>query len=143
MPPPTSAIPARNPIATRSSGGIRLCSNEYFTKKATPRKRANPPIQANIFAPMNCSQSILRDGGAVVSKRISSTGVASSTCGIGGITDTGRGGGTETGGMIGSGGDGSVIIVGGSAAGAPSRGACARVSSMRSRSRSPSIARSA
>src|SRR5947207_5015175 len=65
-PPPTSAIPAKNPIATRSSGGIRLCSNEYFTKKATPRNKANPPIQANIFAPMNCSQSILRDGGGVV-----------------------------------------------------------------------------
>jgi hypothetical protein len=74
-----------------------------------------------------------------VSKRISSTAATGSTFGIGGITETGRGGGTETGGMIGSGGGGSVIIVGGSA-GAPSRGACGRVSNMRSRSRSCSIA---
>src|ERR1044071_5083204 len=97
-PPPTSAIPARNPIATRSSGGIRLCSKEYFTKKATPRNKANPPIQANIFAPMNCSQSILREDGTVVSERISSVVTAGSTFAIAGIAEMGRGGGTETGG---------------------------------------------
>src|SRR5438128_8997086 len=37
---------------------MRLCSKEYFTKKATPRKSARPPIHAKSFAPMNCSQSI-------------------------------------------------------------------------------------
>src|SRR6185312_10975037 len=108
---------------TRSSGGIRLCSNEYFTKKATPRNKANPPTQANIFAPMNCSQSILREGGAAVLKRISSVAATGSTFGTGGTTETGRGGGTESGGMIDSGGGGSVIIAA-DRAGALSRTAC-------------------
>ena len=43
-------------MATRSSGGTRLLSNEYLMKKATQRKAANPPSQAKPFTPMNCSQ---------------------------------------------------------------------------------------
>jgi hypothetical protein len=35
---------------------IRLFSKEYLTRKTTPRKRANPPSQANNFTPMNASQ---------------------------------------------------------------------------------------
>ena len=54
----TRPAPTTNPIATRSSGEMRLCSNEYLTKNATPRKSASPPIQAKSFAPMNCSQLI-------------------------------------------------------------------------------------
>src|SRR2546423_7945519 len=104
-PPMTSAMPVRNPIATRSSGGIRLCSNEYFTKKATPRNKAKPPIQANIFAPMNCSQSILREDGGVISERISSVGGTATFA----IAEMGKGGGPETGRMAGSGGDGCLI----------------------------------
>ena len=57
-PPTTRPVPTTNPIAIRISGGIKLCSNEYFTKNAMPRKSASPPIHANNFAPMNCSQSI-------------------------------------------------------------------------------------
>ena len=56
--PTTNASPTTKPIATRISGGIRLCSNEYFTKNATPRNSASPPIHANSFAPINCSQLI-------------------------------------------------------------------------------------
>ena len=43
-------------MATRSSGGMRFRSKLYLTKKANPRNSANPPIQANSFTPMNCSQ---------------------------------------------------------------------------------------
>src|SRR2546428_4246954 len=58
--PPTSRPrPARKPSATRSSGGTRLLSNEYLTKRATPRNNASPPAQANSFTPMNCSQPIV------------------------------------------------------------------------------------
>ena len=136
-------MPARNPIATRSSGEIRLCSNEYFTKKATPRKRANPPIQANIFAPMNCSQSMVRAGGGAVSICTSSTGVIGCVSGIGGGTAvTGKGGGTETDGMIGAADFGCVTISGG-VAGASSLDRCRRASSISSRCLSSSIAREA
>ena len=45
-------------MATRSSGGTRLLSKENLMKKATPRNRANPPIHAKPFTPMNCSQLI-------------------------------------------------------------------------------------
>jgi hypothetical protein len=44
------------PIAIRTSGEMRLLSNEYLTKKATARKAASPPIQASSLTPMNCSQ---------------------------------------------------------------------------------------
>ncbi len=134
-------MPVRNPIATRSSGGIRLCSNEYFTKKATPRKRAKPPIQANIFAPMNCSQSMVRLGGATVCIVTSSTVVIGFVSGIGGGTGvTGRGGGIETRGMTGAAGFGCATISGRSV-GTPSR--CKRASSMSNRCLSSSIARRA
>ena len=43
-------------MATLAAGEIRLWSNEYFTKKATPKKRARPPNQAKSFTPMNCSR---------------------------------------------------------------------------------------
>ena len=43
-------------MAMRNSGEMRLLSNEYLTKNATPRKSAKPPIQAKPFTPMNCSQ---------------------------------------------------------------------------------------
>src|SRR4030095_13386477 len=62
----TSLAPTTNPIATRSSGEMRLCSNEYLTKNATPRKSANPPIHAKSFAPMNCSQLIGGLGGLAI-----------------------------------------------------------------------------
>src|SRR5262249_53077968 len=61
----------------------RLCSNEYFTKNATPRKSANPPIHANNFAPMNCSQSIGRLDGLTICGALDLT----SSCGIGGGSD--------------------------------------------------------
>src|SRR5262249_12600256 len=64
----------------RSSGGIKSCSNEYFTKNAMPRKSASPPIQANNFAPIKCSQLI---GGLAGLARCGAFGVKSS-CGIGG-----------------------------------------------------------
>ena len=55
--PPTSRPrPVRKPAATRSSGRTRLLSNEYLMKKATQRKRVNPPSQAKPLTPMNCSQ---------------------------------------------------------------------------------------
>ena len=79
-PPTTRPAPTTNPIAIRSSGGIKLCSNEYFTKNAMPRKSASPPIHANNFAPMNCSQSI---GGLVGLAICGALGLRSS-CGIGG-----------------------------------------------------------
>src|SRR5271169_3366773 len=57
--PPTSRpTPRTYPIATRISGLTRLLSKEYFTKNARPRNSANPPIHANNFTPMNCSQLI-------------------------------------------------------------------------------------
>ncbi len=37
---------------------MRFLSKEYLTKKASARKRANPPIQASNFTPINFSQSI-------------------------------------------------------------------------------------
>ena len=79
-PPTTSPAPTTNPIAIRSSGGIKLCSNEYFTKNAMPRKSANPPIHANNFAPMNCSQSI----GGLDGLAICGAFGLRSSCGIGG-----------------------------------------------------------
>ena len=33
-----------------------MLSNEYLTKKATPRNKAKPPTHANSLTPMNCSQ---------------------------------------------------------------------------------------
>ena len=94
-------MPVRNPIATRTSGGTRLCSKEYFTKNATPRKRARPPTQANIFAPMNCSQSMVRGGCGAVSISTFSTDGSGSALGsvlgstLGGVT----GGSGWTGGL--------------------------------------------
>src|SRR5438105_15879756 len=44
-------------IATRIAGVMRLFSKEYFTRNTIPRKRTNPPIQANSFTPKNASQS--------------------------------------------------------------------------------------
>src|SRR5215467_5635899 len=79
-PPTTRPAPTTKPIAIRNSGGIKLCSNEYFTKNAMPRKSANPPIHANSFAPMNCSQLI---GGLVGLATFGAFGAISS-CGIGG-----------------------------------------------------------
>src|SRR4029077_21155029 len=87
-------------MATRNSGEIRLCSNEYFTKNATPRKRARPPIHAKSFAPMNCSQSIAGFVGAI---GFGFLGTAI-FCGIGVGSDflsgvgviTGNGGGTAS-----------------------------------------------
>ena len=73
-----------NPMATRSSGGIRLCSNEYFTKNATPRKSASPPIHAKSFAPMNCSQLIGGLAGAAIWGTVALTNLS----GIGGGTDS-------------------------------------------------------
>src|SRR5438552_1434142 len=43
---------------TEQTRRIILCSNEYVTKNATPRNSASPPIHANSFAPINCSQLI-------------------------------------------------------------------------------------
>jgi len=65
-PPTTSAMPARNPIATRSSGEIRLCSNEYFTKKGDAEekgKTTNPGehFRAHEIAPSRWSRG--RRGG--------------------------------------------------------------------------------
>src|SRR5205807_435377 len=49
--------PTTVPIATRIAGVMRLFSKEYFTRNTIPRKRTNPPIQANSFTPKNASQS--------------------------------------------------------------------------------------
>src|SRR5579859_153466 len=97
--PPTSRPrPTRNPIATRSSGETRLLSNEYLTKKATPRNRANPPSQAKPLTPMNCSQLIFgtgwRSGSEVLEK--GGNGPEKTGSGIGG-----RGGGVTAGGISG------------------------------------------
>src|ERR1039457_414266 len=59
-PPTKSPTPRTYPMATRFSGLTKLLSKEYFTKNARPRNSANPPIHANSFTPMNCSQ--LMDG---------------------------------------------------------------------------------
>src|ERR1017187_400129 len=59
-PPTKRPTPITYPIATRISGLTKLLSKEYFTKNARPRNSANPPIHANSFTPMNCSQ--LMDG---------------------------------------------------------------------------------
>jgi len=55
-PPTSKPSPAMNPSAIRTSGEMRLLSNEYLTKKATARNAASPPIQARSLTPMNCSQ---------------------------------------------------------------------------------------
>src|SRR5437660_2712202 len=90
-----------NPNATRISGEIRFLSNEYLTKKATPRNSANPPTQANILTPMNCSQLIFAtgsSGGRLIGGSLDTAGAGE---GIGGGTDTGSilaiGGGTGAG----------------------------------------------
>src|ERR1017187_473879 len=57
-PPTKRTTPITYPIATRFSGLTNLLSKEYFTKTARPRNSANPPIHANNFTPMNCSQLI-------------------------------------------------------------------------------------
>src|SRR5437879_5880930 len=56
-------MPVTNPSATRTSGGTRLCSKEYLTKKIIPRNSARPPTHANSFTPRNFSQSTTRGGG--------------------------------------------------------------------------------
>src|SRR5213078_5217769 len=79
-PPTTRTAPTTNPIAIRSSGGIKLYSNEYLTKNAMPRKSASPPIQANNFAPMKRSQSI----GGLDGLAICGAFGLRNSCGIGG-----------------------------------------------------------
>src|SRR5271169_2638962 len=93
--PPTSRpTPRTYPIATRISGLTKLLSKEYFTKNARPRNSAKPPIHANSFTPMNCSQLI--DG------RLTLGGVAG--CALtGGKSSQADAGACDGGGTIGGG----------------------------------------
>jgi len=50
--------PITAPMTMRIAGVMRLFSNEYFTRKTTPRKRAKPPTQEKSFTPMNASHSM-------------------------------------------------------------------------------------
>src|SRR4029453_15892607 len=95
----TRLAPVANPMENRHSGEMRMWSNEYFTKNATPRKSASPPIHAKSFAPMNCSQLI---GGSEGSGAVSSAGggwggTGGETGVAAGRTSCGNGGGTEVG----------------------------------------------
>src|SRR5437867_2501416 len=81
---------------------MRLFSNEYFTKNTSPRNSANPPIHANSFTPMNCSQ--LMDGNRVASG--SGGGATGRGAATGGAMGGGSSGGTRTG--TGGGFDGSA-----------------------------------
>src|SRR4029077_14431679 len=108
------------PIATRISGLTKLLSKEYFTKNARPRNSANPPIHANSFTPMNCSQLIdgkLTLGGEAAGCGL--TGGKSFQADAGASDGGGRmGGGTSCGGRSPIGGGkvvartGGAIIVG-------------------------------
>src|SRR5450432_2807356 len=92
--PPTSRPrPVRKPMATRSCGGMRLLSNEYLTKNATPRNSASPPSHAKPFTPMNCSQLIAGAGlGGGVGAGLGSGGGVDATK-IGGVVAVGGRGG--------------------------------------------------
>src|ERR1041384_123785 len=97
-PPINRPAPVTYPMATRISGVMRLFSNEYFTKNATPRNSASPPIHANNFTPMNCSQSIAGNnfsGSASSTRGGGRTGYGGGFGGGGAVTETG--GGTTTG----------------------------------------------
>src|ERR1017187_106762 len=96
-PPTKRPTPITYPIATRISGLTKLLSKEYFTKNARPRNSANPPIHANNFTPMNCSQLMdgkLTFGGETAGER--SPAGAKSSQGDAGASDGGgaMGGGT-------------------------------------------------
>ena len=75
-------------------------------KKATPRNNARPPIHANIFTPMNCSQLM---AGAVFPSGRAASGFAATGWKGGGVetdSSTGRSGGADSvsgGGLIGAG----------------------------------------
>src|ERR1039458_8639064 len=98
--PPTKRLtPITYPIATRISGLTKLLSNEYFTKNARPRNNARPPIHANNFTPMNCSQLI--DG------KVTFGGVAGSRSLAGTKSSQGVDGGC---GAVGSIGGGAAIV---------------------------------
>src|SRR5207244_10691279 len=123
MPPNTTARPTTNPIATRTSGGTRLCSKEYFTKNATPRNSASPPIHAKSFAPMNCSQLIAGRGGfggGTGGGGDVDLAAAVTSLGNGGGTAAGRvSGGCTTRGETGAGATGSGFAATGRPTGAP------------------------
>src|SRR6266700_2597343 len=76
-------------------GVMRLFSNEYFTRKTTPRNRTKPPIQAKSFTPMNASQSIARrtggGGGGDVVRLGDGIGNGGGTLADAGIGDGGGG----------------------------------------------------
>src|SRR2546423_2265730 len=81
------------PAMVRIAGVIQLFSNAYFTKKTTPRKSANPPIQANSFTPRIDSQLNGRcgdSGGMIDFGLVGAAGVWVF------VTKSGSGGGTET-----------------------------------------------
>src|SRR5262245_61918833 len=97
-------MPATQLIAIRIAGEIRLLSNEYFTKKATPKKSARPPIHANSLTPMNCSQLIeetLTGGASNTGTGSCSTGVCSTDAGDSTSGSTGGGSGRGGGGVAG------------------------------------------
>ena len=96
-----------------------MCSNEYFTKNATPRKSARPPIQAKSFAPMNCSQLIAGIACLGGADRVGGGAMAAGAC-LGGGVDADASAGSGFG--VGSGG-------GGSCRGAFEGGGCANGSS--------------
>src|ERR1017187_2731915 len=94
-PPTKSPTPRTYPMATRISGLTKLLSKEYFTKNARPRNSANPPIHANNFTPMNCSQLI--DG------RVTGTGRGAGCPLIGGTSSQADAGASNGGGTMGGG----------------------------------------
>ena len=108
-PPTSTPSPATKPIAIRTSGGIRLLSNEYLTKKATARNAASPPTQASSFTPMNCSQLMADTSGRTDSR---------AGCGCGLMLGTGGGAAAGGTGLM----MGGVTRVGVIAAGAGCRG---------------------
>src|SRR4051812_1957114 len=93
-------MPRTVPMVTRIAGVMRLFSKEYFTRNTIPRKRTNPPIQANSFTPKNASQSNGLAGGGGTGGGTWSGGGG----GGGGGLSCGGGGGAPAG--FGSGGTG-------------------------------------
>src|SRR5579862_1295321 len=115
-PIPIDVSPTRMPIATRTDGRIRLLSNEYFTKNATPRNASTAPIQAKSLTPRKSSNRnpVEAVGSAFQSESLAARGGGSGSRGTDG-TMLGRtsgaamtgGGGGGTGGA-GWGGDGGA-----------------------------------
>src|SRR5579872_7368681 len=112
-PIPIDVSPTRMPIATRTGGRIRLLSNEYFTKNATPRNASTAPIQAKSLTPRKSSNRnpVEAVGSGFQSESLAARGGGSGSRGTDGtmLGRTGGGGGGSAG--AGRGGDGGASLL--------------------------------